>query len=154
AQAISAAFRDLESYDPSPALRDAVANYGNLYQVDIPEDHELLDWDKPLSEQPEGVREKLKRRITDVVAVDGLDMGGGSRLRDNGDGQLDPETPTPWLLEPVSANGTSRFGLSQADVDRILGQKDANDLTGQQIYSRLVAEHGSQQAASHYLHSL
>ena len=32
---------------------------GRLYHVDVPEDHELLDWDKPLSEQPEGVREKL-----------------------------------------------------------------------------------------------
>src|SRR5690606_11649410 len=33
---------------------------GNIYQVDIPGDSELLDWDKPLSEQPAGVREKLE----------------------------------------------------------------------------------------------
>lgn len=31
-----------------------------LYQVDIPESSELLDWDKPLSEQPEGVLQKLE----------------------------------------------------------------------------------------------
>lgn len=35
-------------------------NAGRLYHVDVPEPHELLDWDKPLSEQPEGVREKLQ----------------------------------------------------------------------------------------------
>lgn len=34
-------------------------NKGNLYQADIPEDNELLDWDKPLSEQP-AMMEKLK----------------------------------------------------------------------------------------------
>jgi len=33
---------------------------GSVYEVEIPEDHELLDWDKPLSEQPEGVKAALK----------------------------------------------------------------------------------------------
>jgi hypothetical protein len=37
---------------------DVVAS-GNVYQADIPEDNELLDWDKPLSEQP-AMMEKLK----------------------------------------------------------------------------------------------
>lgn len=32
----------------------------NLYQVDIPEDGALLDWDKPLSAQPEEVKNKLQ----------------------------------------------------------------------------------------------
>jgi hypothetical protein len=32
---------------------------GHLYKLDIPEAHQLLDWDKPLSEQPEGVRKAL-----------------------------------------------------------------------------------------------
>jgi len=35
-------------------------NAGNLYRVDIPEDSDLLDWDKPLSEQPEKVREAIQ----------------------------------------------------------------------------------------------
>lgn len=34
-------------------------NKGNLYQADIPDNNELLDWDKPLSEQPE-IMAKLK----------------------------------------------------------------------------------------------
>jgi len=32
---------------------------GQVFKVDLPEDSELLDYDKPLSEQPEGVREKI-----------------------------------------------------------------------------------------------
>ena len=34
---------------------------GNLYQFDIPEDFELLDWDKPLDEQPEQVKKSIKK---------------------------------------------------------------------------------------------
>lgn len=38
----------------------ADANAGNLYHVDIaPDEHELLDWDKPLGEQSPGVKDKL-----------------------------------------------------------------------------------------------
>ena len=32
---------------------------GNLYHVEVPEDSSLLDWDKPLSEQPEAVKKAL-----------------------------------------------------------------------------------------------
>jgi hypothetical protein len=59
AQAISAVFRDMNNFDVSSELRDAVDNYGNLYQVDIPENSDLLDWDKPLSQQSKKVKELL-----------------------------------------------------------------------------------------------
>jgi hypothetical protein len=51
-QAISQAFRqDLKNFDPSPKLQEAVRNYGNLYKVDLPDEHigKMLDWDKPIS---------------------------------------------------------------------------------------------------------
>lgn len=35
-------------------------NKGALYSVDVPDDAELLDWDAPLSKQPEEVRTKLR----------------------------------------------------------------------------------------------
>ena len=50
----------------SKAFRAAQSEYeaksksGKLYEVDIPESDKLLDWDKPLSEQSEYVKEKLK----------------------------------------------------------------------------------------------
>lgn len=129
---------------------------GSLYKVDLPDAkiEQMLDWDKPLSEQSENVRNALKRRITDVQPIDKFDMGGGSRLRDNRMGQYDKTKPYPWILEANSGNGTSAFGLNQKDVDRMFGGKDASSLTGEQIISRLAVTQGSQAAASEYLRSL
>lgn len=60
AQALDAAFRELDAYDPSDALREAIARHaGQLYSADIPEDNELLDWDKPLGQQPLAVRRAI-----------------------------------------------------------------------------------------------
>jgi hypothetical protein len=62
-QAISAAFKNIDEFDPSPALRSAIKEYGgNLYHVDIPDEQiaKMLDWDKPLSEQPESVKSLLR----------------------------------------------------------------------------------------------
>jgi hypothetical protein len=53
-------------------------NKGHLYEVDLaPKDSELLHWDKPLSEQPAGVRDKLSDRFRfkdTVEARSGKDM--------------------------------------------------------------------------------
>ena len=126
---------------------------GSLYTVDLPDEQiaKMLDWDKPLSQQSSEVRNILKRRITSVEPTDKFDMGGNSLLRDNRLGQYDKNSTSPWILETQSANGTSRFGLSQKDVDRMFGGKDVNELTGEQILSRLAQEKGGQAAASQYL---
>lgn len=64
AQAISATrskhFKDY--YDPSPELVNAVESQGAFYHVDIPDEaiDKMLDWDAPLSEQPESVKEYAK----------------------------------------------------------------------------------------------
>ncbi len=56
------------NYDATPAEQARItkalrefddARKGQLYEVDIPEDSEMLLWDKPLSEQPAKVREAL-----------------------------------------------------------------------------------------------
>lgn len=63
-QAISAAFsKNVANWDPSQELLDAVAGVGNLYKVDIPEDSELLDWDKNVSSQSSAVRAALTRVV-------------------------------------------------------------------------------------------
>lgn len=43
---------------------------GNLYRVEVPEDSDLLDWDKPLSEQPEKVRAALASLGVDLGSND------------------------------------------------------------------------------------
>lgn len=129
---------------------------GYLYKGDIPDEilPKFLDWDKPLSQQSNDVLNALKRRIVDVRPQDKFDMGGNARLRDNRMGQIDKTSSNPWLMETTSESGTKFFGLSQKDVDRMFGSKDAKDLTGEQIYARLTQEKGSQQAASEYLDSI
>lgn len=55
------------------ALRDT----GNLYKADIPEDHELLDWDAPLSKQSEGVRKAIAENTAHWQQKPPPDMKGG-----------------------------------------------------------------------------
>lgn len=49
---------------------DAPKSAPTLYQVDIPEDHELLDWDAPLSEQPEALRGALGSIVDEYLGSD------------------------------------------------------------------------------------
>jgi hypothetical protein len=62
-QAVSAALSDPngKSWEMSPETLDAIKQVGNMYRVRINahQDH-FLDWDKPLSEQSEHVRSKLR----------------------------------------------------------------------------------------------
>ena len=60
-QAVQAALREPENYDPSPEVLDALASFGNLYTVELLSDEEdFLDWDKPLSEQSEKVKAAIR----------------------------------------------------------------------------------------------
>lgn len=65
-QALNALFSSPENYDISPELsRAAAAMQGQLYAAEIPDDGDLLDWDAPLSEQPEKVRAILGPAMED-----------------------------------------------------------------------------------------
>jgi hypothetical protein len=56
-QAVNAALRDIKSFDASPETVAAAREVGNIYRVKINANHDhMLDWDKPLSEQPEAVK--------------------------------------------------------------------------------------------------
>jgi hypothetical protein len=51
-----------------------LAGMGHFYTVDLPDEHiaRMLDWDKPLSEQPEGVRNAAKKALS---GFDSNDIG-------------------------------------------------------------------------------
>lgn len=143
------AFSFLASLRSKNITIDRTREVGQLYEVDIPEDDVMLHWDKPLSEQPEKVREALGLKLKKgKINPDGMDMGGGSILLDNRKRQADPNQIQPWVLK----SGDSMFGLSQRDVDRMVGEQA--DATGSNIYTRLTAERGGQREASEYLNSL
>ena len=49
---------------------------GQLYEVDIPEDDHMLLWDKPLSEQPEAVRDAILKEFKHRMVPTGTDENG------------------------------------------------------------------------------
>ncbi|MDR2875967.1 MAG: hypothetical protein LBV44_08595 [Methylobacillus sp.] len=61
--------------------------HGQLYSADIPEDHELLDYDKPLSEQPDMVQKIVSNAVEQghdvVIGVLGK-LGAVTRNEDTG----------------------------------------------------------------------
>jgi hypothetical protein len=113
---------------------------------------DLLQWDRPLSEQPESVR----RAVSELGIVGGnmelpaggLDMSGGGRILDNRDGKVKPGSVAPYVL----VSGDNKFDISEKDLQRMLGGSD--DPTGEQIYTRLTAKLGDQNAASKALGAL
>ena len=52
---------------------------GQLYEVDIPGDDEMLDWDKPLKEQAPAIKDSLKHFLQDNQAEGILDMGENTK---------------------------------------------------------------------------
>jgi len=89
-QAISQAFRpSLHNFDPSPELVDAVKNYGHMYETRVNADPEhFIDWDKPLSEQSEHVKNALKNTQWGRSQLDLM----GSSVEPKGS-HLAPRTP-------------------------------------------------------------
>jgi hypothetical protein len=99
--------------------RDAKVTYeknlGNLYKVDIDvKDEDLLDWDKPLSEQPESVRDAItaliKERIPKEIAdaqLNKLKTKGGSlyALISDSFGESAQGTPEKRASEALLAAG-------------------------------------------------
>lgn len=77
---------------PPQAKRDTVADEltaiykrhqkgGQLYHAEIPEDSDLLDWDKPIGEQPEGVRTAMQKLAPDYFDA-AREVENGARARD------------------------------------------------------------------------
>jgi hypothetical protein len=61
----SATSDDLALAERLESQADGIGNGSNLYTVDLPDEHiaKMLDWDAPLSEQPEAVRKALNFEV-------------------------------------------------------------------------------------------
>jgi hypothetical protein len=64
-QAVRAALREPQNFEYGEEVEKALANFGNLYQVEINADKEndFLQWDKPLNQQSEKIKNALKEYI-------------------------------------------------------------------------------------------
>jgi hypothetical protein len=60
--------RIAETCQEGQKLLEEASKAGQLYRVDIPEDGALMDWDKPISEQPEKVKAIIESLITPEIA--------------------------------------------------------------------------------------
>lgn len=93
-QAVNAALRDIKAFDVSPETAAAAQAVGNIYSVRINASHEhFLDWDKPLSQQPQAVK--------DIVKQHGLKFyePGASRILATDESQLKERTAEPTGAE-------------------------------------------------------
>jgi len=61
-EGMKAAYPDATPNSIENALNEKYKHFGNLYEVDIPDEEiaKMLDWDAPLSEQPKAVRDALE----------------------------------------------------------------------------------------------
>jgi hypothetical protein len=75
----SATSDDLALAERLESQADGMGNGSNFYTVDLPDEHiaKMLDWDAPLSEQPEAVRKALKN----YAAADDASITGGEFYR-------------------------------------------------------------------------
>lgn len=122
-----------------------VRNSGKLYEVELaPDEADYLDWDAPLSEQSEKVREAVAKHAGNVALRDGMSLGGGARLSIVEDEDFGPK----YFMQ----SGGSRFPLTKADVERMLG-KVGEEKTGAAIYAEMSDALGGDREASRVLHA-
>ncbi len=107
-------------------LFNDLSKSGQLYEVDIPEDDVMLHWDKPLSEQPEKVREALLSEV---------------------------ERHLPSIAHRYAEQGVSSEDIRKILEVTRRNVVDPNT-KGKDFYADLTEQHGSDKAASEYLNSL
>lgn len=71
-QAVNAALKEPQNFDLSDETKTAIANMGNLYEVNIIADKEnnFIQWDKPLNQQSEKVQNAVREATTDIWKSD------------------------------------------------------------------------------------
>lgn len=107
-------------------LPNVERHQGQLYKVDVPENEELLDYDKPISEQPSAVREKLSGALSQAEEI----------ARGKGMSERDIEYLRGFFKTTVK--GESLYdGLGD-----LLSGKLGGDNNGPQLASEFLRDHG------------
>jgi hypothetical protein len=124
-----------------------LVNKGRMYEVNInanPED--FLDWDKPLSEQPEGIRNALNNFPITTQIRDGMPLGPNAKLRIEVDPDL-PEYPRYFM----SMDTGTEFRLSEKDLKNFAASS-IDEASGKTALTTIASEMGiSEREASQKL---
>jgi hypothetical protein len=90
---------------------------GHLYEVEVPDDDELLDWDKPLNEQPEKVQAALK-----TLDEPGLYYPHETQLKKLIEVFFDDDSPAGdfyrWLENEIARNRRQKTAAVPGGPDR------------------------------------
>ena len=114
-----------------------------LYKVEIPEDHQLLLWDKPLSEQPEEVRKALEDQVSAGKSLWAVFPGKDPTLLYAEEELLGVSKEELALAEKTVKKGGGK-------VVRAIDLK----IDGKDLYQDLSKKLGSDRAASEYLNNI
>ena len=135
-QAISAAYMEIDNFDPTPELKSAIDNSGSIYEVEIPEEYtkNFLNWDTPLSKQSAGVKSAISKlvksspdsKITQFMVDDNVVGGalyGGivSQFAETNDSQKASE-----LLDSVGIKGIKYYDAVSRPSD--IGDQRIRDI--------------------------
>lgn len=128
-QAIRAAFKDLDKFDASPSLRQAVSAYGNTYKVDVPDSAvaNMLDWDRRLMDQPYVLQKLLAAGYLPKPSMTGREfMTSQGRTPELSRGLLDVGVPGVKYLDGGSrkaGDGTRNFVVFDDKIPKIVGKE-------------------------------
>jgi hypothetical protein len=148
---MKAAYPDATPNSIENALNEKYKHFGNLYEVDIPDEaiDKMLDWDAPLSEQPESVRKALQLPSLDEAK---LIEAEGERIAqialDSGN------VNGPEYAAFNEFNQSRRAGLARVVVNEANPRLYGKGADGEDIYSVFVMEHRGREAASATLNDL
>lgn len=159
-----------------PKLRDGKVKSkakGQLYKVEIPDDADMLDWDKPLSEQSEKVKKALRDNIEearerlesweDIWAkwesnyLQKVRAAGGDVVAVSNAIETirfkDRYSKKAW--DALRDSGVDRDDIDPNDIHDMLDDQAREETSGgEYIYNLLSDEMRSPRKASEYLHSL
>ena len=136
-KAIAQLSRPAKGYEESYAARRAVLEQvaagqkraelakGSLYTVDLPDEWlpKMLDWDKPLSQQAQGVRDAVAPLLRDVVEQRPY-AGGWGALEPDANAVKDLYTKSGINLGLYSNSDAQTLNLSGSGVIKALGKGD------------------------------
>ena len=121
-QAISEAYSsNLKNFDPSPELVESVKGSSYLYEIDVPDEDiaKMLDWNAPLSEQPEAIKAHLVE-LADF-RIEQTTSGKGWQIPHKG-GWLTERFPGTYKSKEAAEKALDKYIQSELTVRSIIPQ--------------------------------